>query len=187
MLEKQIQACQKLGMSEQEIAELAETDKRIDKGERLFELTTEQKQAEKKVKSAGKTVYNFSKPREKKEDNDKRFLIEILENAVKENGGEVVEIANPEREFAFTFNGKKGHEIVLFYSIDIKDKDYQEEYVMDEDSKEDKTIWVDIDSLKRREKIIYPEKIFEYIDKELYKKGFHGINIDNWDTVQVPG
>ena len=56
MLEKQIEACQKLGMSEQEIAELAETDKRIDKGERLFELTAEQKQAEKKAKSAGKTV-----------------------------------------------------------------------------------------------------------------------------------
>lgn len=112
MLEKQIQACQKLGMSEQEIAELAETDKRIDKGERLFELTAEQKQAEKKAKSAGKTVYNFSKPRVKKEDNDKRFLIEILENAVKENGGEVVEITSPEREFAFTFNGKK-YKIVM--------------------------------------------------------------------------
>lgn len=31
----------------------------------------------------------------------------------------------------------------------------------------------------------FGEKIFEYIDKELYKKGFHGINIDNWDTVRV--
>ena len=31
------------------------------------------------------------------------------------------------------------------------------------------------------------EKIYEYIDKELYKKGYHGIEIDNWDTVQVPG
>jgi hypothetical protein len=35
-----------------------------------------------------------------------------LENAVKENGGEVVEITNPEREFAFTFNGKK-YKIVM--------------------------------------------------------------------------
>ena len=66
-------------------------------------------------------------------------------------------------ENIFTFNGKKGHEIVLFYSIDIDDKDYQEEYIMDEDGEEDKAIWVDIDLLKRKEKIIYPEKIFDYI------------------------
>lgn len=112
MLKSQIEACQKLGMSEQEIAELAETDKRIDKEEQLFELTAEQKQAEKKAKSAGKTVYNFSKPKEKKVDNDKRFLIEIIGNALVENGCKLKEIPNPERELVFTFADKK-YKIVM--------------------------------------------------------------------------
>ena len=111
MLEKQIQACQKLGMSEQEIAELAETDKRIDKGERLFELTAEQKQAEKKAKSAGKTVYNFSKPRVKKEDNDKQTIISKFLNAILPIV-DSYEVANAEREFSFHYKGKK-YKVVL--------------------------------------------------------------------------
>lgn len=107
MLESQIQACQKLGMTAEEIAELAETDKRIEKGERLFELTAEQKQAERKAKSAGKTVYNFNKPREKKVNNDKLFLISILQKALETNGCELTLTTNPEREFEFTYANKK--------------------------------------------------------------------------------
>ncbi len=66
-------------------------------------------------------------------------------------------------ENIFTFNGKKGHEIVLFYSIDIKDNDYQEEYIMDEDGKTNRAVWIDIDSLKKGEKILYPEKVLDFI------------------------
>lgn len=66
-------------------------------------------------------------------------------------------------ENIFTFNGKKGHELVLFYSIDIDDKDYQEEYIMDEDGEEDKAVWIDIDLFKKGEKILYPKKIFDYL------------------------
>ena len=66
-------------------------------------------------------------------------------------------------ENIFTFNGKKGHELVLFYSIDIDDKDYQEEYIMDEDGEEDRAVWIDIDSFKKGEKILYPERVFDYL------------------------
>ena len=36
---RQIEAMKKLGMTEAEIVEVLEADKRIDKGEKLFELT----------------------------------------------------------------------------------------------------------------------------------------------------
>lgn len=117
MLEKQIQACQKLGMSEQEIAELAETDKRIDKGERLFELTAEQKQAEKKARTTTSTkskvdAYGKKSAREKKVNNEKLELIEILQKALTENGCELTLTTNPEREFEFT-KGNTKYKIVM--------------------------------------------------------------------------
>ena len=40
-----------LGITREEAIELIEDDRRIDKGEKLFELTAEQKQAEKKSKT----------------------------------------------------------------------------------------------------------------------------------------
>lgn len=111
MPNKQIEAMQRLGMSEAEIADVLESDKRIDKGEKLFELTTEQKQAEKKAKGTGtRTVYNFQK-RERKADNDKREIIQTLDDALCDLVDNV-EVTNPEREILFTYNEKK-YKIVL--------------------------------------------------------------------------
>lgn len=110
----------KIGMSDAEIESVIEADARIDKGEKLFELTTEQKQAEKKAKNAGtRTVYNFQK-RERKADNDKRFLINSIHYLLTAEtlqsgdivGADNVEIINPEREIVFTYNNKK-YKIVL--------------------------------------------------------------------------
>ena len=110
----------KLGMSDEEIAEVLEADKRIDKGEKLFELTADQKKAEKKMRQADRkpTVYqldNTNGKRSKKSDNDKRFLIDALVWALttdtKQNGDNVcaenVNITNPEREFEFVYNDRK--------------------------------------------------------------------------------
>lgn len=119
-MKNQIEAMKKIGMSDAEIESVIEADARIDKGEKLFELTTEQKQAEKKAKGTGtRTVYNFQK-RERKADNDKRFLIDsiywLLTEDTSQNGDNVdadnVEIINPEREIVFTYNDKK-YKIVL--------------------------------------------------------------------------
>lgn len=111
MPNKQIEAMKRLGMSEAEIADVLESDKRIDKGEKLFELTTEQKQAEKKAKGTGtRTVYNFQK-RERKADNDKREIIQCIDDALCDLVDNV-EVTNPEREILFTYNEKK-YKIVL--------------------------------------------------------------------------
>lgn len=100
-----------LGMSTQEIEDVIECDRQIDQGAKLFELTDEQKQVVKKMSGTGtKTVYQFQK-RERKADNDKREIIQTLDDALCDLVDDV-EIVNPEREILFTYNDKK-YKIVL--------------------------------------------------------------------------
>ena len=67
-------------------------------------------------------------------------------------------------ENIFTFNGKEGHEIVLFYEIDINDKDYKEKYYILDSNCGSYAIWVDIDEFKNKELKIYPEKMYEFFN-----------------------
>ena len=56
-------------------------------------------------------------------------------------------------ENIFVFNGKKAHEIVLFYEANIKAEDYKEKYeIIDED--DSYAIWVDIDKFVNKELIL---------------------------------
>ena len=117
------QLMQKLDITEAEAIQLLEDDKAIDKGAKLFELTDEQAKASKKARQADRapTVYQF-KPRERKVDNDKQMIINYLQDTLKNwfqsnsqctyNACTNFEIVNPEREFLFTYNGKK-YKIVL--------------------------------------------------------------------------
>ena len=109
---RQIEAMKKLGMSEAEIVEVLEADKRIDKGEKLFELTAEQEREAKKVRNVGRapTAYKFTK-RERKPDQDKADLLNVLFSAVLPVC-DTYEITNGEREFLFTYHGKK-YKVVL--------------------------------------------------------------------------
>ena len=66
-------------------------------------------------------------------------------------------------ENIFTYQGKKAHELILFYSIEIPDKNYQEEYKVIDDHGETIAKWIDIDDFKNKSKILYPEEIFKYI------------------------
>lgn len=107
-----------LDCDEETAKEIMETDKRIDKGEKLFELPEELEKGAKKARNAG-NCKGYTKPtnREKKVDEDKRELIYIIKNALTNPlcGNlpvENLEIANPEREMTFTHNGKK-YKIVL--------------------------------------------------------------------------
>ena len=113
-MNKQVEAMRKLGMSEAEIADVLESDKRIDKGEKLFELTASQKRAEKKMRQADRkpTTYDFSK-RERKPNDSKRAIINALAETAKElaDNGEV-NVTNIERELIFIANGVK-YKIVL--------------------------------------------------------------------------
>ena len=103
-----------LGISREDAIQLIEDDKRIDKGEKLFELTAEQKQASKKARQADRkpTVYKFDTSKRKRPANEqKRLLIETLKNALAEIGAEV-EITNIEREMTLMFEGTK-YKVVL--------------------------------------------------------------------------
>lgn len=66
-------------------------------------------------------------------------------------------------ENIFTFEGKKAHELIFFYSAELKEEDYQEEYIMDENGKVNKAVWIDINDFKSNKSIIYPEEVLKYI------------------------
>lgn len=66
-------------------------------------------------------------------------------------------------ENIFTYKGKNAHELILFYSIDILDKDYKEEYLINDACGEFKAKWIDIYDFKNNSKILYPKEVFEYI------------------------
>lgn len=97
----------KTGCSLEE-AETAWWDKQIDKGNPTpFDLTPEQEKesrkankpkAHKVVDPSGKT-----KTRERKPNEDKRFLIECLQDTLKDFDD--CQIVNPERQIDFTLNG----------------------------------------------------------------------------------
>ena len=117
---KQIQAMRKMGMTEEEIADVLRTDKEIDQGADLFPLAKELQEGAKKARRADRT--DTPKPRTREENVDKRRLVEFLKNALENEInlsvtetdyiGTTVEIINPEREFLFTYNGKK-YKVVL--------------------------------------------------------------------------
>ena len=108
-MERQKEAMRRLGMSEAEIADVMAADAAIDKGVKLFELSADQKKAEKQARTTGtRTVYNF-KPRERKADNDKREIIDCI---VRGLCADLVEVTNPEREILFEYNNKR-YKIVL--------------------------------------------------------------------------
>lgn len=111
MTEKQKEALRKCGIPEAEWAEIEATDKEIDRGAKLFELPDELKAGAKKARQADRKQPTERKPREKKQDKDKETLLNALFSAILPMC-ESYEIANAEREFSFTFNGKK-YKVVL--------------------------------------------------------------------------
>ncbi len=115
MAENQIEKLVRiLGISEDEAKQLIEDDKKIDKGEKLFELSKEQEKASKKARQADRkpTVYKFdNSKREKKKDAEKSEIISALVSSIENLGGSV-EVTNAEREFIFHLNNVK-YKIVL--------------------------------------------------------------------------
>ena len=82
-------------------------DKAIDKGEKMaFDLTPEQLKNTKHRGHKAPTVYKHTK-RERKADNDKRFLVELLKNALTTERIAEVTITNPERQIDFMVNERK--------------------------------------------------------------------------------
>ena len=99
-----------LSIDRAEALQVIEDDKRIDRGEKLFELPEDMQAGAKKARTMPRGSYNFT-PRERKEDTDKRALLEQLTNSI-EAVGSACDITNPEREFTFTYRDKK-YKVVL--------------------------------------------------------------------------
>jgi len=69
-------------------------------------------------------------------------------------------------ENIFTFNGRRAHELILMYKIEIKDADYKDVYVINDDCGEFKALWVDIDEFIAGKRILYPKEVFGYLKPE---------------------
>lgn len=105
-MEKQIENLMKtLDLTREQALELIESDKRIDKGEKLFELTDEQKVNAKKATSIGTRKSTPKAKRERKADTDKADIITMLVNSLE--GATNLVITNAEREINFEYNGRK--------------------------------------------------------------------------------
>jgi len=66
-------------------------------------------------------------------------------------------------ENIFTYEGKNAHELVLYYKIDLADKDYKDEYIVNDDNGQSKATWININDFKNGNKILYPEEVFKYL------------------------
>lgn len=115
-----------LKISREEAIQLIEDDKLIDKGAKLFELTEEQKKAEKEARSGLGENGNKgkAKTKERKVDTDKREIISLIKSALNrawistaegtENKYLDIELVNDEREITFKTNvGDRKFKIVL--------------------------------------------------------------------------
>lgn len=110
----QLENLMRLGMTKAEAEAVLADDKDIDRGKKKdFDLTKEQIKATREYRQAERkpTVYDFSK-RERKPNEEKRMLIEVLRAAVDGNAGTDIEVTNIERQIDFKFNGTR-YRIVL--------------------------------------------------------------------------
>jgi phage I-like protein len=107
MNEKLIQSFMKnLGITREEAIELIADDEKIDSGEKLFELTDEQKKNSKKARQVARGVATKPVKRERKADNDKRELIELIKSTIAAVDTDV-NVTNIEREIIFHFHNRK--------------------------------------------------------------------------------
>ena len=104
----QIQQIMKtLQISEAEAKEVLDYDRRIDAGEKLGELSAEQKKVAKEMTiTRTKTSYKFQQ-RERKANAAKQEIIAALAQTLENKGAEKLEIANVEREFSFLLDNVK--------------------------------------------------------------------------------
>lgn len=114
--EKKISKLMKnLECSREDAIAVIEDDTKIDKGEKLYELTPEQKKASKSARQGDRkpTVYKFDTSKRKRPENvGKKNLIDTIKASLEEIGANGLEVTNPERELNFLVDGVK-YKIVL--------------------------------------------------------------------------
>lgn len=108
----QVERMRAQGYTEEEIEDMLKCDQEIDRGADLFPLDPELEKGAKKARRADRTDTTKKAVRERKEDTEKRTLINALVATADRYANGNIEIVNPEREFLFTRNGKK-YKVVL--------------------------------------------------------------------------
>ena len=105
-MEQQIAKLMKsLGISREEAIELMEEDKRIDRGEKLYELAPELQAGAKKARQADRKKTEVK--REKKAKPEQAEICSAMMDGLRELGVGEFEITNAEREFIFHKDGVK--------------------------------------------------------------------------------
>lgn len=107
-MEEKIQKLMKsLNISREEALELMEEDKRIDRGEKLFELDPELEKGAKKARQAERKKSDTPTKRERKAKPEKAEICSAMMEGLSSLGIADFSITNAEREFIFTHNGTK--------------------------------------------------------------------------------
>lgn len=113
MEEEILKLMTKLDISREEALEILEDDKKIDKGEKLFELSKEQEKVAKNMRiTTSVDAYGKKRTRIRKEKPDKQFLIDIVKTSLEKNNCSNIEVTNKEREIIFYYKDVK-YKIVL--------------------------------------------------------------------------
>lgn len=102
---------ERLGLTAAEIEQTILDDRAINQGEKLFELTAEQKQASKAARATGTRKSAGKKPT-RKADEDKRELIAMVfdlfrETCIDDEPITEINVTNPERQIDFNFHNRK--------------------------------------------------------------------------------
>ena len=107
-MEEKIQKLMKsLNISREEAIALMEEDRRIDRGEKLYELDPELEKGAKKARQADRKKSDTPTKRERKPKPEKAEICSAMMEGLAELGVADFNITNPEREFVFTHNGTK--------------------------------------------------------------------------------
>jgi hypothetical protein len=101
-----------LDLTEQQALELIESDKEIDKGAKLFELSPEQEKASKKARATGTRTQTAPTKRERKPKPEKAEICGAMMDGLRELGVTDFEVVNAEREFIF-FKGDTKYKVTL--------------------------------------------------------------------------
>lgn len=111
MEERIEQLMKSLDLTREEAIELLEDDYKIDHNEKMpFDLTEEQEKNAKKMRSTGQRAvdaYGKVRTRERKADEDKRYLINVIQTALNSAKVQDLDITNIEREIIFKCNNRK--------------------------------------------------------------------------------
>lgn len=107
---------EKLDITEEEALQLVEDDKAIDRGEKLFELSDEQKKNAKKATNLGEKTKKTTKkaPNRKKNDTKATIISELSEFLIQNDQivAENMEIVNAERQISFKI-GENSYSLTL--------------------------------------------------------------------------